>query len=164
MDFAAHKDYDLGMQKAKQKLWLQKRLIIPVFIAGFSLILVLASFILVATPGKACIDAPPSPVTTVHVVVQKGTTTHETDVTSRHVIGCLADDLKHLPVMPATPVICPPSDGSTYILSFDGGKIVSGSLSACQVVKIQGDDHVYWLTPATSYTQDMRSKLQQILH
>ena len=128
-----------------------------------SVIILLSTYLFYRTPGKACVSAPKSASSSLQVVAQGKLSRIDKTITDQHTIDCLADDLNHLPEMPATPVICPQSDGTTYILSFDGGKVISGSLSACQVVKIQGDTKTYWLMPQTSYTTDMRSKLQQIL-
>jgi hypothetical protein len=151
------------MQKPKQKLPAWRHVILPVFMATLSVIILFSTLLFYRAPGKACVNAPKSASHSLQVVAQGKLSRIDTTITNQHTIDCLADDLMHLPEVPATPVICPQSDGTTYILSFDGGKVISGSLSACQVVKIQGDAKTYWLMPQTSYTKDMRAKLQKIL-
>jgi hypothetical protein len=96
------------------------------------------------------------------VITQKGDARTEKTVTNRHIISCMSDDLKYLPELPSEGVICPVTDGSTYIISFDGGPIVTGSLSGCQAVKVQSDQKTYYLLPETSYARDFRTKLQRI--
>jgi hypothetical protein len=151
------------MQKPKQKLPAWRHVVMPVFMVLLSVIILVSTYLFYRAPGKACVSAPRSTITSLQVVAQGKLSRTDKTITNQHTIDCLADDLKHLPEMPSTPVICPVSDGSTYILSFDGGKVVSGTLSACQVVKIQGDSKTYWLMSETSYTKDMRAKLQKIL-
>ena len=150
------------MRTRKQLARVPKQLIPYLFIAGVSIIVLLVASVQALKPGRACVDAPLSAYPSMQVITQRGDARSEKTVTNRHIISCLADDIRHLPEYPSTPVICPQSDGSTYILSFDGGPIVSGSLSGCQAVKVQGDNKIYYLLPDTAYAKDMRSKLQRI--
>jgi hypothetical protein len=149
--------------RAKRVRKLPKYMVLPVFIAGLSVIVLVVASVQALTPGRACVNAPASPYPSMDVIVQKGSVRTEKTITNRHIISCLSDDLRHLPEYPATPLICPQSDGSTYILNFDGGRIVTGSLSGCQAVKIQDNSKIYYLLPDTPYAKDYRSKLQKIL-
>lgn len=147
--------------QAKQ---IPKYMVPALFIVVLSVAVLLTATVRSFSTTKACVNAPTSAYPSLQVIVQKGSDRTEKTVTNRHVISCISDDLLHLPVLPSEGVICPKSDGSTYILSFDGGRIVTGSLSGCQAVKIQGDDKIYYLLPDVPYTNDMRSKLQKIVN